>query len=96
MSVDKDDKLFREKGNEFFKLQKYEEAVEQYTNAIGINDQVIVYYTNRALCNIRLKRYDAVCVDCWKAIDLDPNSLKGRVYLGELYYSDLQVKVTLF
>ena len=40
--------VFKENGNKAFRQRKYEEAIEEYTFALQINDTNPVFYTNRA------------------------------------------------
>lgn len=70
-------------GNIFFKRQQYEEAIHEYSTAIIKNPQNTIYYTNRALCHIRLKKFDDAINDCKKAIAIDKNSYKGNYLLGQ-------------
>ncbi|XP_069168172.1 E3 ubiquitin-protein ligase CHIP isoform X3 [Procambarus clarkii] len=44
---------------------------------------VAVYYTNRALCNLKLKRWDLVCQDCRTALEIDPTVVKAHFFLGQ-------------
>lgn len=41
------------------------------------------YFTNRALCQLKLKKWDATCQDCRRALDMDPNLVKGHFFLGQ-------------
>lgn len=41
------------------------------------------YFTNRALCHLKLKRWDASCQDCRRALDLDSGLVKGHFFLGQ-------------
>jgi len=41
-----------------------------------------LYYTNRALCHLKLKRWESVCKDCRWALDIDPCLMKGHFFLG--------------
>jgi len=41
------------------------------------------YFTNRALCHLKLKRWDLACQDCRKALDLDQTLVKGHFFLGQ-------------
>lgn len=41
------------------------------------------YFTNRALCHLKLKRWDHACQDCRKALDLDQTLVKGHFFLGQ-------------
>jgi tetratricopeptide (TPR) repeat protein len=40
------------------------------------------YFTNRALCYIKLKRFEAACEDCRRGLDMDNNLIKGHFFLG--------------
>ena len=49
---------FKDKGNGFFKVNKYEQAIDLYTEAIFCKVGPIkkaVYYCNRSLANLRLE-----------------------------------------
>ncbi|XP_071644600.1 E3 ubiquitin-protein ligase CHIP isoform X2 [Temnothorax longispinosus] len=41
-----------------------------------------LYYTNRALCHLKLNRWESVCKDCRWALDIDPCLMKGHFFLG--------------
>lgn len=41
------------------------------------------YFTNRALCHLKLKKWDATCQDCRRALDMDPHLVKGHFFLGQ-------------
>ncbi|ESO04622.1 hypothetical protein HELRODRAFT_123811, partial [Helobdella robusta] len=73
----------KEKGNKFFFAKKFPEAIKCYTKAIDLNPNMAAFYTNRALCNLNLKQWTLVCQDCRIAIDLDPNKVKGYLYMGQ-------------
>lgn len=49
--------LLKNKGNDFFKKGDYEEAINYYTKAIGLNPNDASYYCNRAACYMKLKKY---------------------------------------
>ncbi|KAG0711625.1 STIP1 y and U box-containing protein 1 [Chionoecetes opilio] len=44
---------------------------------------VAVYYTNRALCNLKLKRWELVCQDCRTALEIDPTLVKAHFFMGQ-------------
>lgn len=54
------------------------------------------YFTNRALCYLKLKRWEQSCQDCRRALDMDQNLVKGHFFLGqsllELDYYDEAIK----
>ncbi|XP_072028308.1 E3 ubiquitin-protein ligase CHIP-like isoform X2 [Amphiura filiformis] len=41
------------------------------------------FFTNRALCKLRLRRWDDVCQDCRHALDLDGVNVKAYFFLGQ-------------
>jgi len=46
------------------------------------NPKVPYFYTNRALCHLKLKQWDNVLADCRRSLDLDINHVKGFFFLG--------------
>ncbi|RUP48104.1 hypothetical protein BC936DRAFT_144952 [Jimgerdemannia flammicorona] len=85
-------------GNKLFSQQLYEDAVKEYSTAIvhipltwaGLhefpqcqNPTVATYYTNRALCHLKLKRFDDVVADCNRAVDIDERAVKGYYLKGQ-------------
>lgn len=52
-------------------------AVQQRTNP-----NLHVYYTNRALCHIKLENFDLAVADCSKAMELKPDFPKGYYRRG--------------
>lgn len=46
----------KEKGNNFFKKGKYEEAIESYTKAMKLDATSAIYPANRALCYLKLSK----------------------------------------
>ncbi len=53
----------KEKGNNFFKEKKYDEAIAEYTKAIETCPNS-VYYSNRAICNLNIENYGDSLNDC--------------------------------
>lgn len=41
------------------------------------------YYTNRALCYLKLARWDSTIQDCRLALELDSTWVKGHFFLGQ-------------
>lgn len=76
------DKELKEEGNRLFNLHKYEDAAHCYTKAIIKNPTQALYFTNRALCTLKLKRWESSCLDCRRALDIDPCLVKGHFFLG--------------
>ncbi|XP_013104965.1 RNA polymerase II-associated protein 3 [Stomoxys calcitrans] len=78
----------KDRGNNFVKLGKYMEAIEQYTAAIEHYPEDAIYYTNRALCFLKLERYDECIEDCDRATELDNLAVKA-------YYRRMQANESL-
>lgn len=47
------------------------------------NPQNPTYFTNRALCYLKLKKWESSCQDCRRALDIDKNLVKGHFFLGQ-------------
>ena len=72
----------KEEGNGDYKAGRWQAAVDKYTAALevdpanrGTNSKIL---QNRALCWIKLKKYDDAIADCEKAVALDPSYMKAR------------------
>lgn len=58
--------------------------VSIYTESFQIkNPDVAHYFTNRALCNLKLLKWEQASTDCRRALDMDPNLVKGHFFLGQ-------------
>lgn len=47
------------------------------------NPSVPTFFTNRALCYLKLQQWEQSCLDCRRALDMDPNLIKGHFFLGQ-------------
>ena len=47
----------KEEGNKLFSLKKYDQAIEKFTKAIGLDGQNAVFYANRAASYWALQRF---------------------------------------
>ncbi|CAF0945129.1 unnamed protein product [Brachionus calyciflorus] len=74
---------YKEDGNKLFMKRNYKEAIEMYTKAIDKCPNVSTYYTNRALCFLKLCQWTPTIEDCRRAIDLDSHSVKAFFYMGQ-------------
>lgn len=70
-------------GNKLFTARKYEDAISCYSKAIIKSPSTATYFTNRALCYLKLQQWELACQDCRRALDLDPSSVKGHFFLGQ-------------
>ncbi|XP_065267978.1 E3 ubiquitin-protein ligase CHIP [Emys orbicularis] len=73
----------KEQGNRLFVSRKYPEAAACYGRAINRNPLVAVYYTNRALCYLKMQQHDKALADCKHALELDSQSVKAHFFLGQ-------------
>lgn len=81
-------KANREKtlGNECFTAKNYHEAVKHFTNAIDLNPDDHVFYSNRSACYANLEEYDKALVDAQICVDLKPDWTKGYLRRGLAEY----------
>jgi len=73
----------KEKGNEHFKIGNFTEALIFYTKAIKLDNKQASLYSNRALCELKLEKFELARQDAEDAIDLEPNNVKYYRILSE-------------
>ncbi|KAJ8412672.1 hypothetical protein AAFF_G00116230 [Aldrovandia affinis] len=66
----------KEKGNEAFKAQDFEEAVAYYTRSLLVMPTAAVY-NNRAQAQIKLRQWHSAISDCEMVLELEPANLKA-------------------
>ncbi|CAA0820580.1 Hsp70-Hsp90 organizing protein 3 [Striga hermonthica] len=76
----------REKGNQYFKEQKYPEAIKHYTEAIKRNPKDPKAYSNRAASYTKLGAMPEGLKDAEKCIELDPTFSKGYTRKGAVQF----------
>ncbi|KAL5551100.1 hypothetical protein UlMin_001276 [Ulmus minor] len=76
----------REKGNEYFKQQKYPEAIKHYTESLKRNPKDPKAYSNRAACYTKLGALPEGLKDAEKCIELDPTFSKGYTRKGAVQF----------
>ena len=67
----------KEAGNKEFKKKNYDQAIEHYSAAIAADDSVAAFYTNRAMCLLRLERWSEAKADALTATERDSSFAKG-------------------
>ena len=70
---------YKAEGSEYFKNNKFNEALEKYTQAINMKVETknnAVYYSNRAFVNLKLENYGSTIQDSNMAIKIDPEFFK--------------------
>ncbi|KAK4486404.1 hypothetical protein RD792_009078 [Penstemon davidsonii] len=76
----------REKGNQFFKEQKYPDAIKHYSEAIKRNPKDHKAYSNRAASYTKLGAMPEGLKDAEKCIELDPTFSKGYTRKGAVQF----------
>ena len=60
------------------------------------NSSIPTFFTNRALCYLKLKQWELAAQDCKRALEMDSNVVKGHFFYGqavlELNYYDDAIK----
>ncbi|KAL6450639.1 PPT1 Serine/threonine-protein phosphatase T [Candida maltosa Xu316] len=82
----------KDKGNKLLKDHKFDEAIQAYTDAIELDPNNAIFYSNRAQVHIKLENYGFAIQDCDKAIAIDPNFLKAYYRKGVSLMAILQHK----
>ena len=77
--------IVKEKANELFKAEEFEEAEKKYTEALELAADMKVLYTNRALCRIRLAKFEEAIRDCDWALRIDEKCPKAISQTGHAY-----------
>ncbi|KAM4748550.1 RNA polymerase II-associated protein 3 [Rhinophrynus dorsalis] len=72
----------KEKGNNYFKIGKYDEAVQCYTRGMNADPYNAVLPTNRASAFFRMKKFSVAESDCNLAIALNRNYPKAYARRG--------------
>lgn len=78
---------FKNQGNDFMKQDKYKDAYDCYTQAINIDDNTAIYYSNRAAASSKLGDHQAALQDCQEAVEIDPTYSKAYGRMGLAYAS---------
>uniref|UniRef100_H3CZ92 Mitochondrial import receptor subunit TOM70 n=1 Tax=Tetraodon nigroviridis TaxID=99883 RepID=H3CZ92_TETNG len=72
----------KNKGNKYFKAGKYENAIQCYTEAIGLcpdeqKSDLSTFYQNRAAAFEQQMKWTEVVQDCSQAVELNPRYIKA-------------------
>lgn len=74
---------YKNAGNKLCSLYRYEEALAHYSKAISKNPLIAIFFSNRALCHLKLQQFNQASQDCRRALELDPNLIKAHFFLGQ-------------
>eukprot|EP00818_Percolomonas_sp_WS_P001986 CAMPEP_0117444500 /NCGR_PEP_ID=MMETSP0759-20121206/5276_1 /TAXON_ID=63605 /ORGANISM="Percolomonas cosmopolitus, Strain WS" /LENGTH=487 /DNA_ID=CAMNT_0005236575 /DNA_START=39 /DNA_END=1499 /DNA_ORIENTATION=+ len=78
---------FKEQGNEAFKTQNYQKALDAYSQAIVLcppdeGKQRAMLFGNRSMAKIKLEQYGGAVIDAQNALDNDPEYNKAYFRMG--------------
>lgn len=65
------------KGNAFFKAQQWQQAIDEFSKAIELDDTQHVFFSNRSACNAGLGDYASALQDAESCIAVKPDWAKG-------------------
>ena len=93
-----------EQGNALFEAGLYDQAIEEYDEAIRLNPEFADAYYNRGAAYGRLGQFQLAIEDCDEAIRLDPENAFAYLLRGAVYSdmgrpiearADLETAITL-
>ena len=79
--------LVKAAANEAFKADDLERAKQLYSEAIDIDPTCAIYYSNRAMCHLKLESFGAAIQDASMAIEIDPEYVKGYHRRATAYHA---------
>ncbi|KAM3146508.1 hypothetical protein pb186bvf_001477 [Paramecium bursaria] len=93
----KDPNFYNSKGDALYQIQKYEQAVLMYNQAIELNQKNADYWRNLGYTHYQLKQYEQALVYIDKSIELNPNNadyhfIKGDILLQQQLYEEAIIK----
>jgi stress-induced-phosphoprotein 1 len=89
---------FKAQGNAAFQSGNFEEAVKLFTQAIELNPNDHVFFSNRSGAYASLKNYEKALEDATTCVNLRPNWAKGyqRKGLAEFFLDDIPAAVETY
>nr|XP_057903317.1 sperm-associated antigen 1A [Doryrhamphus excisus] len=81
--------LLKQEGNDLVKRCHFHDALHKYSECIAIRGDECALYTNRAICLLKLSRFEEAKQDCDAALLLEPTNKKA-FYRRALAHKGLQ------
>jgi tetratricopeptide (TPR) repeat protein len=70
-------------GNDAFAAKKYQEAINYYTEAVKLDPENAIYYSNRSACYAFLKKWPEALNEAILCLSKDSKSVKGYYRLAQ-------------
>ena len=83
--VEKSAEEWFDQGNQNYSLNQYQQAIEDYTNAIDLKPQFAGAYDSRGNAYQKLNRWDQAIQDYTKAIEINPQYANAYYQRGNTY-----------
>jgi DNA-binding helix-hairpin-helix protein with protein kinase domain len=77
---------YYQQGYNSYQLKDYEDAIENFSQAIQQNPQYAKAYVNRGNAHYNLKEYESALADFSKALEINPKEVKAYVNRGNVRY----------
>jgi len=81
----------KKKGNNLLKKGDLKQSLKAYTEAIKINFNDAILFSNRSVCHNKLKSFEEAILDAQEAIKIDPTYIKAYNRLANSYKSVGQI-----
>ncbi|KAL5708185.1 hypothetical protein ACHQM5_019006 [Ranunculus cassubicifolius] len=82
----------KDEGNKLFGAGQYEDALSKYEHALSLVSEMqsfeeirSVCHANRAICYMKMEKYEDTIKECTKALELNPKYMKALVRRGEAH-----------
>lgn len=87
---------YKELGNKAFTAKEFDEAIKHYSNAIKLDPNNHVFFSNRSASYASKKQYTEAISDAKQCIKLEPSFIKGyyRLASSQIEMSDLDGATT--
>lgn len=79
-------------GDRFFRQQQYEDAISQYKNAAAAAPDMGLPLYRQTLAYIATRRFDTAIKTLRRAVLVDPESVRNRIALDELYAEQIAAR----